>query len=418
MSKDAQVIVIGGGVIGVCVAHYLQNEGIDVAIVEKNDIGKGCSYGNAGYACPSHFVPLASPGILAKGIRWMLDPKSPFYVKPRLDRDLASWLLKFRASCSPTIANRAKPLLRDLNVASVELFKGLTGLDSIEFGFETRGILMLYNSEKGEREESELAREAEMLGVEARVLTAQQINELDPGIRTCARGGVYYPGDCHMDPGRFVESLFRYLEGKGLKTFPSREVLGFERHNGRITAVRTSHGPLSAEEFILAGGAWSPRLCRDLGIRLPVQPAKGYSVTIDDPPRKMKIPSILMESKVAITPIGERLRFAGTLELAGLDLSINRRRVDAILNAVPRYLSGINPDSYRKIQPWAGLRPCSPDGLPFVGRFTAYPNLIAATGHAMLGLSLAPITGKLVAELLARKKTSIDIALLQPDRFD
>jgi D-amino-acid dehydrogenase len=303
-------------------------------------------------------------------------------------------------------------------VASVELFKELARLDRLDFGFQTQGILMLCNSEKGERDEIELAREAETLGVEAKVLTAKQINELDPGIQTCARGGVYYPGDCHMDPGKFVQALSRYVEQKGVKILPSRETLGFERADGKITAIHTSRGRLTADEFVLAGGAWSAQLCCDLGIRLPVQPAKGYSVTIESPPRRMRVPSILKESKVAITPIGEKLRFAGTLELAGLDLSINRRRVDAILNAVPRYLAGIHPDDYKQIQPWAGLRPCSPDGLPFVGRMRNCQNLVAATGHAMLGLSLAPITGKLVAELLAQKKTSIDINLLNPNRFD
>jgi len=401
-----------------CTAFYLWKAGIDVTVVERDDFAGGASYANAGYACPSHFVPLASPGVLAKGLRWMLKPESPFYIKPRFDPDLFSWLLKFRTSCSPAIADRAKPCLRDLNVQSVRLFRGLAEMEGLEFGFRTHGIFMLYITAKGENEEMELAEQAKKLGIEAQVMDAAQINQLDPAIHTVARGGVYYPGDCHMDPARFVHGLLRYLKGHGVQCSPSTAVLGFESSNGRITGVRTSQGTLRADEFVLAGGSWSPALVRPLGIRLPVQPAKGYSVTLEDPPRKMSIPSILVEAKVAVTPLGNRLRFAGTLELAGLDLSINRRRVNAILNAVPLYLADINPEQYSTIEPWAGLRPCSPDGLPFVGRFKAYQNLIAATGHAMLGLSLAPVTGRLVAELVVDGATSVDISLLNPERFN
>lgn len=417
MNNHTQVIIIGGGVIGICTAYYLWKEGVSVTVIEKEDVGSGCSFGNAGYVSPSHFIPLASPGIIAKGLRWMLNPVSPFYIKPRLSADLISWVWKFRGAASPVRASRAMPVLANMNLASAGLYKELANVNGLDFGFKNNGLFMLYNTDKGEKEELETASKAKRIGIEARPLSREEINKLDPGIRTHARGGVYYPQDCHMEPARFVQGLGKYIEQNGVKILSSTTVLGFEKSNGRITAVRTSGGDVSAEEIVLAGGSWSPGIVQDLHIKLPVQPAKGYSVTIEKPPRKMSIPAILAEAKVAITPMGEKLRFAGTLELAGHDLSINTRRVHAILNAVPRYLSDINPADYMSIQPWAGLRPCSPDGLPFIGRFTEFSNLIAATGHAMLGLSLGPITGKLVSEVITRKPPTINLDLLQPDRF-
>jgi D-amino-acid dehydrogenase len=418
MSKDGHIIVIGGGVIGICTAYYLWTAGRQVTVVEQGEVGSGCSFANAGYVCPSHFIPLASPGMLARGLRWMLNPESPFYVKPRCNADVLTWLWKFRSACNENRATRAMPLLRDMNLESVALFKELSSMPGLDFGFRPNGLLMLYNSAEGEHEETGMAKKATRLGVEARLMSKDEINHLDPGLQVTARGGVYYPGDGHMDPARFVQGLGLFLQQQGVKVCPFTEVLGLERHEGRITGVRTTQGNLAADEFVLAGGSWSPGIVRPLGISIPVQPAKGYSVTTDSPPRKMSIPSILTEARVAVTPLGDSLRFAGTLELAGLDLSINMRRVHAILNAVPRYLADFNPRDYMNIKPWAGLRPCSPDGLPYVGRFRSCENLIAATGHAMLGLSLAPVTGKLVAEIVEGKTPSIHLTLLDPDRYN
>ncbi len=417
MTKSADVLVIGGGVIGICTAYYLRRAGVDVAIVERDEVGAGCSFGNAGYVSPSHFVPLAAPGVLSKGLRWMLDPESPFYIKPRLDSELIGWVWKFRSSCAARRSGALMPALRDLNLASAGLFRELAKVPGLDFGFQTRGLVMLFNSPKGEHEQLRAAETAHRIGVQAEVMTPAQINRLDPGMATHARGGVYYPQDCHLDPTRFVQGLCAIAEKQGVRIHRFTELLSFEASDGRIAAVRTTRGRMVADEYVLAVGSWSPLIARELGLSVPLQPAKGYSVTIDRPPRKMSVPAILTEAKVAITPLGERLRFAGTLELAGLDLSINKRRVRAILNAVPRYLDGFNPELYAAIEPWAGLRPCTPDGLPLVGRFHAFPNLLAATGHAMLGVSMAPVTGKLVAEIIGGKTPSIDLAVMRPDRF-
>jgi D-amino-acid dehydrogenase len=417
LKNKADVAIIGGGVIGICTAYYLWKKGIQAVVLEKGEVGHGCSFANAGYVSPSHFRPLASPGILAKGLKWILNPESPFYIKPRLDRELISWLWKFRAACGKKRSMRSMPVLRDLNLASAGLFKELSNVDGLDFGFKTNGLFMLYNSPAGERHELDTAALAERVGVQARAMSTRQINELDPGICTHARGGVFYPQNCHMDPARFVQGLATLIEKEGVKIHSSTGVVGFLRTGDRISALKTTRGDFVADEYVLAGGSWSPAIVRETGINVPMQPAKGYSVTVLNPPRTMSIPSILSEAKVAVTPLGTALRFGGTLELAGFDLSVNVRRVRAILNAVPRYFTDLDTREYMNIEPWAGLRPCSPDGLPFIGRFKRVPNLIAATGHAMLGLSLAPITGKLVAELISHTTPSLDLYPLRADRF-
>ena len=417
MKTKTDTLVIGGGAIGICAAYYLWSNGISVRVIERAEIGSGCSLHNAGFVSPSHFIPLASPGVMAKGLKWLFQAESPFYIKPRFDLELFSWLWRFFAACSEKHMRRAMPVLRDLSLGSVGLFKELSTVEGIEFAFQNRGLFMLYNSEKGKKENLEMAQLAHELGVEARALTAGQINDLEPELHTCARGGVYYPQDSHLNPSLFLQSVGTYLARRGVDIHTGTEVVGFEHSGKKITGLKTSRGEFRADEVILAAGSWSPQIIRLLKLSLPIQPAKGYSVTVQRPARKLLIPSILTEAKVAITPIGDSLRFAGTLELAGLDLSVNMRRVNAILRAVPNYIPNIAPGTVERGEVWAGLRPCSPDGLPYIGRLKAFDNLIAATGHAMLGISLAPITGKLISDLVLSKTPSIDLSALRVDRF-
>ncbi len=417
MKTQTEVLVIGGGAIGVCSAHYLSEQGRTVAIVEKGDIGSGSSYGNAGLIVPSHSTPLAEPGVISKGLKWMFNPESPFYIKPRFNRDLISWLWKFRRACSERQMHRSIPIIRDLSLASLRLFDELAAIEGLDYGYEKRGMLAAFNTEKGLEGGIEEARLMQKNGLEARILNADEIQELEPGVRTTAIGGVYYPQDAHLIPHQYVRELARHVENKGVSIQPLTEVLGFETSGRKVTAVKTTRGDFSAEEIVLSGGSWSSGIARDLKIKLPIQPAKGYSVTFKRPPNCPRIPFVLAEAKVALTPLGDTLRFAGTLELAGLDLSINMRRVQAILKAIPGYLPDIHPDTLELIEIWRGLRPCTPDGLPFLGRPRAYDNLIVAAGHAMIGISLSPITGKLVSQMAANEKPSIDLTALNTERF-
>ncbi len=411
------ILVIGGGAVGLCAAHSLRASGCSVTVVERGGIGEGASLHNAGLIVPSHFVPLAAPGMVMLGLRWMLRPDSPFYIKPRLDPDLLTWFWQFARASTSGRTERAIPLLRDMSIASLALYDELASVPGMDFGFRRNGLLMLFRTGHGREGSLRMARQASNIGIEASVLDREGLQELEPGVRFTASGGVYYPGDAHITPALFVDRLRAHVEKEGVRFVPSTRVTGFVTRPSGITAVTTTGGTYAADEFVLAAGAWSPLIIRSLRLQIPMQPGKGYSVTVKNPPVLPRIPMLLEEARVAVTPMGERLRFSGTMELAGLDTSVNARRVRALVRSVPAYLGGLDPALLEKGETWAGLRPCTPDGLPFIGRFRNYENLIAATGHAMVGMSLAPITGKLVAEIVHGRIPSIDLHLLRPDRY-
>lgn len=416
MEQRTDVVVIGGGAIGICVAHYLLQQKRSVVVVERGEVGKACSLGNAGLVVPSHFVPLAAPGVIGQGLRWMLDATSPFYIKPRPSLALISWLLAFRAHANADHVRRSMPLLRDLAVASRALYEDLA--HNLDFGFSPNGLLMLYRTDKGKREAEELGSLSEQLGLASRLVDNAGATAVEPNAGIVAPGGIFFPDDAHIIPELFVPALAEHTRREGATILTSTEVLGFETSGETIAAVRTSTGPLAADQFVLAAGAWSPWIGGRLGLRIPVQPGKGYSVTVSQRAPGMRVPCILTEARVAVTPMRDSLRFGGTMELAGLDTAIQRRRVEALARAVPQYLSDVPlPQATETRKAWAGLRPCTPDGLPLLGRFRGWRNLVAATGHAMIGISLAPVTGKLVAEVIAGTSPAIDITSLDPDRF-
>jgi D-amino-acid dehydrogenase len=411
------VLVLGGGAVGACTAYELSRAGAQVTLVERGEIGHQCSLHNAGLVVPSHIVPLAAPGVLKQGLKWMLDPDSPFYVQPRLDPGLLSWVWHFRRAATPARMYRSIPVLRDLLRAARALFDDYAALPGFNINLTPNGLVMLFRTGRGERALVEEADLAHRMGVEARVLDSTGLEALHAGVPFLASGGVYFPHDAHLDPGRFVVELRSLLEREGVRILASRTITG-AIHNGRaVTGVRCDGETLQADAYVVAGGAWSPQIVSSLGLRLPMQPGKGYSVTVPDQGLRLSIPLILSEARVAVTPLNGAARYAGTMELAGFDLSMNRRRIHAMLMAVPLYLDTTPPHPGPPAELWAGLRPCSPDGLPYIGRFRRFPNLVAATGHAMLGITLAPVTGRVVAELLSDRQVSVDITMLAPDRF-
>jgi D-amino-acid dehydrogenase len=386
--------------------------------LDKGEPGHGCSLHNAGFVCPSHFVPLAAPGIFSQALRWMLNPKSPLYIQPSLDFDLISWAWKFSRACNERVMWRAIPVLRDLLIDSLNLFDELARLDGQSFEWTKKGLLFLHYSEKGKRScehEVKLAHEA---GVEARLLDRNQLQELQPHIEFRAHGGVYFPGDAHLVPSALTKSLTSHLERRGVQVLHDCEVTGFGTSGNRIARVKTNRGDLQADEFVLATGAWTPLLLRRLGVKMALQAGKGYSITIKDPAVKPAIPFILSERRVAVTPFSDSLRFAGTMEFSGMSLSINKQRVEAILDAIPLYFQNIEPPQASAAEIWSGLRPVTPDGLPYIGRLQRFPNLVIATGHAMLGIALAAVTGKLVSEIVVGKQPSHPLTLLDPGRYN
>lgn len=410
------VVVIGGGVIGLSAAAECAKRGHRVSVIDRDPQNRGSSLGNAGMIVPSHFVPLAAPGMVALGLKWMANPESPFYIKPRLNWDLFSWAMRFWRAGTAEHVKRCGPLLRDLHLASREVYSRLA--DSGEqLGLKKNGLLMLCKTQKALDEESHTAIAAHKLGIATNVLDAKQLAALEPHVTMDVQGGIHYPGDCHLDPQRYVQSREDFLRQKNCQLLYQQEITGWKLDGDRIVAVRTDLGDIEGDEFVLAGGTWSSDLSRKLGLSLPIQAGKGYSVTKSEPIELPRICSIFVEARVAVTPIGDRLRFGGTMEIAGINDRINPRRVLGILKSIPNYYPKFKVEDFDGIAPWQGMRPCSPDGLPYLGRTAIKRNLIIATGHAMMGLSLAPVTGEMVGAMVDGEPTSIDISLLNPDRY-
>lgn len=411
------IVIIGGGVIGLCTAHYCQARGHRVTVVERTPQARdGCSYGNAGMVVPSHFVPLAAPGMVKLGLKWMWNPESPFYVKPRVSWDLMSWGWKFWRAASKKHVALCAPLLRDLQFEARRLFEELTA-QGHDFGLTTRGLVMFCQSQQVLDEESHMAAHARAIGVPAEVLDARAAAALDPDITLNVAGGIYFPKDCHLTPRRFMQSLEDALVRGGAEFQWETEVTGFVREGERIAAVQTSRGEIAADEVVIAGGSWSPLLTMELDLKLPMQAGKGYSLTLPRPRQLPRLCSILTEARVAVTPMDGALRFGGTMEIAGLNENINPRRVQGIIKAALRYFPEFKEDDFAGLPPWRGLRPCSPDGMPYLGRTGRWKNVVVATGHAMMGLSMGPVSGLLAAQLLEGEKPSYDLALMAPDRY-
>jgi D-amino-acid dehydrogenase len=367
----------------------------------------------------SHFVPLAAPGMVAQGLKWMWNPASPFYVKPRLSRELLDWGLKFWRAATPEHVRRAAPLLRDLSVASHRCFDELAALPGSDFGLVRKGLLMLCRTPHALDEEIRTAELGRALGIPSEALDAGQVAALDPGIRMDVAGGVYFSQDCHLTPDRFVSQLQDRVAAEGAEFAWNTEVTGWRVEGGRQIRAATTRGgdEIEADEFVLCGGSWSPLLARELGLRIPMQAGKGYSLTLAKPRQLPEICAILTEARVAVTPMAGALRFAGTMEIAGLNEDINPVRVRGIIAAATKYYPDFKPSDFDGVAPWRGLRPCSPDGMPYVGRTAKCANLSIATGHAMMGMSLGPATGKLIAEILAGEIPPMDMTQLSPDRY-
>lgn len=415
--EQKKIVIIGGGVIGLCAAYFLQKDGHSVTLIEQKELGFGSSTGNAGLIVPSHFVPLAAPGAIAQGMKWMFDAESPFYIKPRMDLELLDWLWKFRGACTAAHVKKSRDLLLKLHLSSKQLFGEISQSENIDFGLTKRGLLMLCNTDSGWHELEELVEQGQQMGLDCRMMTAPEVHEMDETVQTSAKGGAYFPEDAHIDPGKFLTEMTRLLRENGVEIHTGVSATGFAIDKGMVTAARTNRGDFRADEFLITGGAFSPIIAKQLRLKLPIQPGKGYSVTIKPGGKMLQTPLILEEARVAVTPMGDKLRFAGTMELGGLNFNINQRRVNAILKAIPRYLPEIDLSKVDSVEPWAGLRPVSPDGLPYIGKISRYKNVLVAAGHAMIGISLAPETGKLAADLAAKRSPEIDISALAVERF-
>lgn len=412
-------MVVGAGVIGLSVAWHCRQAGHDVVVIDRDEQrGNGCSIGNAGLIVPSHFVPLAAPGMVGMGLRMMLKPNSPFFIQPRLSMDLIRWMWKFKNACSKRNVDAAAPLLRDMHLRSRECYLNLANELEEEFGLQQRGLLMLCKTESMLHEESETAKMAESLGIPVEILDRSSVASLDPNIEMDVIGGVYYPKDCHLSPSSLINAIKNRLVADGVEFSWSTPCQGFSLAGSRIDSVLTPEGTLSGDVFVLSSGVWSSDLADQLRLSLPMQAGKGYSVTLPDPPQQPTVSSILTEARVAVTPMGQTLRFGGTMELAGINDSINEARVQGIIDSIPDYFPRFRDVSIDASTAWSGLRPVSPDGLPYLGPTRNWDNLYIASGHAMMGVSLAMVSGEMICQWISGKTPHQNrLQLLSPDRY-
>ena len=414
MGKD--VVIIGGGIVGLCSAYFLQKEGHKVTVLDKSDITSGASFVNAGYITPSHIIPLASPGMISKGIKWMFNSSSPFYMQPRWDTDFFKWSWYFHKSSTKEKVELAIPLIKEINIISRELFTSIKNSGDLgDFQLERKGLLMLYKTDKEGEHEMQVAKKASYLGLEVSSLNKKELDTLQPNVTMNVKGAIHYECDGHTTPTEFMKKMLEYLKRSGVIIKTNEEVIDLSTENGRIIKVTTNKNDYSPEEVVLAAGSWSDNLSKKLNIKLPIQAGKGYRINVPRP-TGITIPAILMEAKVAVTPMTEYTRFAGTMEFSGINDVIRKQRVEAIANATTEFYPEIKISEAEKLDAKSGLRPVSPDGLPYIGKSSSLKNLTVATGHAMMGWSLGPVTGKLVSEIISDKKTSMDINGFSPNR--
>ena len=412
----SKVIVAGGGVIGLCTAYYMKKSGHDVVVIDQGDLKKGASFGNAGYICPSHFIPLASPGIVAKGLQWMLSSTSPFYIKPRLDTDLIKWGLTFWKRSGKSTMERNAPHLNNILQLSRSLSAEMRDDLGNHFHMEEKGCLMLYKSATTEKHEIEMAEDAAAFNIQTRILSAKEVQELEPDVEVNVKGGVLYPLDAHLHPGELMDTLHEQLEKNGVVFQLNTKILGFEKSGRKVSKVLTDKGDFTGDEVVIATGSWLSNILKDLEIDVLLQAGKGYSMTFDNIPKNLHYPSILVDDRVAMTPMGADLRMGGTMEISGIGSKMLIKRVQSIYKAAKNYFPDLQVSFPSADKVWHGFRPLSPDGLPYIGKHSKYDNLVIAGGHGMLGISLAAGTGKLIDAIISGHKLSMDISAFNIER--
>lgn len=404
------VIIIGGGIVGLSTAYYLNKEGFEVTVIDKGNISAGASFVNAGYITPSHIIPLASPGMIAKGIKMMFNSASPFYMKPRLNVDFLKWSWYFHKSSTEAKVEKAIGVIKDINLLSRELFTDIKNSGDLgNFQLERKGLLMLYKTEESYLHEKKVAYRVAQEGLEVTDLNKDELRIIEPHVNIDAEGAIHYECDAHTTPNEIMPKLLAYLKQSGVIIKTKEEVIDLKTSDNRIKEIITNKQSYTPDEVVLAAGSWSGDLAKRLHLKLSLQGGKGYSINVARE-TGISVPAILMESKMAVTPMRGFTRFAGTMEFSGINNIIRKERVAAIANGASSFYPDlkINEAEIKSVK--TGLRPVSPDGLPYIGRSASIKNLTIGTGHAMMGWSLGPATGKLITELLSGNKTSMDIS--------
>ena len=411
-----RVIIIGGGVIGTASAYYLERGGWRVTVLEKGEIGRGTSFGNCGLVCPSHVLPLAEPGVIGKTFKALFAKNSPFAIKPRLDLALWSWLLQFARRCNERDMLEAASGIHALLESSMEEYRRLIGQEPLDCEWQQNGLLFPYRSKEAlDAYDATNHLLGESFGVPARKLSGRETVAIEPALKTGLAGSWYYDDDAHLRPDKLLASLRSLLQARGVQFLGNCEMTSFHVRGNRAVAVSTLQGDLEADEFVVAAGALTPFLSHHLGCRIPIQPGKGYSITMRRPKICPAIPLIFPETRVVATPFESGYRLGSTMEFAGYDATLNPARLQLLKDGARPFLQ--EPYCEPIQEEWFGWRPMTHDSLPIIDRSPSLDNVLIAAGHNMLGLSMATGTGKLVAEMLGGAKPHLDVAPYRVARF-
>ena len=418
MTKDPgqRVVIIGGGVIGAMSAWYLGEAGFRITIVDRDRFGSGCSHGNCGYVCPSHVLPLARPGAISSTLRALLRPNSPLRIKPRWSSSLFRWFLNFAGRCNHDDMLSAAIGRHALLQSSKQLYKTLIADEQIACEWQSRGLLFVYDTQ---RQWNEFRHTNDLVsrhfGVRATPYESHALVELEPALKPGLGGGWHYEADCHLRPDKLMSALRERLEDRGVSIVERFTVQRFVVEGDKVKAIEGSGETIEADALVVATGALTPMLNQHLGCQIPIEPGKGYSLTMAAPQRMPRMPIIFEQSHVAVTPMQTKYRIGSTLEFVGYDTSIHAKRIGLLRTAAERYLH--EPYCEPIEEEWFGWRPMIWDGKPIIDRSPALSNVWIAAGHGMLGLSMATGTGRLVSELIRGEPPHIDPSHFAISRF-
>jgi D-amino-acid dehydrogenase len=416
IQEQKPIVVVGGGIIGAMCAWYLVKSGHRVTIIDRAKFGAACSHGNCGYVSPSHVLPLTTPGGVTKALKSMLSSNSPFYIKPRISLALWGWLLRFARRCNQRDMLEAAQSIHALLQSSKELYVELVRSQQLECEWQDKGMLFVYQDEH-ELHEYEAINELtrEKFGVSAKQINGDELIKLEPALKPGVAGAWYFDCDSHLRPDKLMSEMKRLLQAHAVKIVEQCELKGLVVEHDQVQAVQTTQGDFPASQLVIATGAMTPFLNQHLGCKIPIQPGKGYSLTMPRPSNCPKIPMIFEQHRVAITPMLSAYRIGSTMEFAGYDDSINEKRLGLLRKAAEIYLH--EPYAEPITEKWYGWRPMTWDSKPFIDRLPRIKNGWVAVGHNMLGISMSTATGKLIAEMINGEKPHLDIQPLRLSRI-
>ncbi len=413
-----RIIIIGGGIIGLSSAYYLRRANCEVTVLDQGDFLDNCSHGNMGYLSPSHYIPLASPGKVRQGLKWMFNAQSPFYIHPSLNPDLMDWGFKFLRNANAAHTERSAVPLRDIMLLSQQEYSSWSALPEFDFEIQNKGLLEIFRTPAAQDSSASIVELGNRLELDVELLDKNQLQQLEPGIALSALGAIHFKCDAHVYPNRLMQNLRDVLKQQGVRFLPNSKVEQLECSGGKVQRVRVGEEELEADQVVLAAGSWSKKLAASVGVSFPLMPGRGYSFDIENGDFQLNHPAILMERSVAITPLSaSAMRFGGTMEVTPIGTPPRQSRVQGIVNSVNEYFPAAQLKAPPLEEVWFGYRPCSADGLPYIGRTKNCSNLLIATGHSMLGLAMGAGTGKLVMELATGQTPSIELKPFEVERF-